>query len=225
MHRSGTSCLTGSLEEAGIFLGDDVITEAPYNLKGNRENPRIMALHQDLLASNGGSWHAPPANVRWLQEHRDRRAEIIASYGGHEIWGFKDPRALLVLEGWREALPNLRFVGTFRHPLAVAGSLQARDDFPLEKGIALWTHYNRILLRTQAEVGFDIISFDRAPATYHDRLSEIARRLELEPPGQGFTFFESKLRHQAVEPDGPLPAAAATVYEALNELDTAKGGT
>lgn len=37
MHRSGTSCLAGSLQEAGLYLGE-VNTAAPHNAKGNRES-------------------------------------------------------------------------------------------------------------------------------------------------------------------------------------------
>lgn len=35
MHRSGTSCLTGLLQQAGVALGN-VVKEAAHNKKGNR---------------------------------------------------------------------------------------------------------------------------------------------------------------------------------------------
>jgi hypothetical protein len=54
MHRSGTSSLVGSLEEAGVFLGN-VQRVNPNNPKGNLEHLKIMKLHDDLLAENGGS--------------------------------------------------------------------------------------------------------------------------------------------------------------------------
>ena len=79
MHRSGTSCLAGTLQEAGLYLGE-VHTENPFNRKGNRENPSIMALHEDILAHSEGSWHQPPAGCHWLQQHIARRDTIIASY-------------------------------------------------------------------------------------------------------------------------------------------------
>ena len=59
MHRSGTSCLAGSLQEAGLYLGE-VNTTAPHNAKGNRESRTIVALHDGLLQANGGAWDAPP---------------------------------------------------------------------------------------------------------------------------------------------------------------------
>ncbi len=37
MHRSGTSCLAGSLQQGGMYLGD-VYEHSPHNIKGNRGN-------------------------------------------------------------------------------------------------------------------------------------------------------------------------------------------
>jgi len=37
MHRSGTSCLAGCLQAAGLISGE-VNIQAMYNAKGNREN-------------------------------------------------------------------------------------------------------------------------------------------------------------------------------------------
>ena len=51
MHRSGTSCLTGSLQEAGLELGEHH-TWNPYNRKGNRENQDFVDLHDAILAAN-----------------------------------------------------------------------------------------------------------------------------------------------------------------------------
>ena len=62
MHRSGTSCLTGSLQEAGLYLGD-CHTWNPHNLKGNRENQEIVDINDRVLADNGGAWDAPPERV------------------------------------------------------------------------------------------------------------------------------------------------------------------
>src|SRR3989442_910928 len=53
MHRSGTSCLVGLLEQAGGFPGG-VSRKNPANVKGNGEKPRITAVHHELLKVNGG---------------------------------------------------------------------------------------------------------------------------------------------------------------------------
>lgn len=240
MHRSGTSCLAGSLQEAGLYLGE-VNTAAPHNAKGNRENHAIMDLQDDLLRANGGNWDAPPAQVIWKTEHRARRDAIIATYPIDRIWGFKDPRTLLTLPGWLEALPSVRFVGTFRHPLAVAASLHARNGLALEKCLTLWTIYNRLLLDYHRQFDFPMVCFDWSPERYRQRLLTITPTLNLIVPTAGFSFFESALRRNEAPRDkmtlnrfftglcallrvksdrngAILPKSAAMLYRQLQEV-------
>ncbi len=61
MHRSGTSALAGSLQAAGLELGDVRTEGETFNQKGNREPSELIALHEDVLITNGGAWHLPPA--------------------------------------------------------------------------------------------------------------------------------------------------------------------
>ncbi len=143
MHRSGTSCLAGTLEQAGVFLGE-VATHNTFNLKGNRENNTIRDLNGGVLGDNGAAWNRPPVQPPvWSDERRAELDEIIRGYAGRAVWGFKDPRTLLTLEGWLDALPRLECVGTVRHPLAVARSLRSRPRGPeLPEGIRIWAAYN-----------------------------------------------------------------------------------
>ena len=53
MHRSGTSYLAGSLQEAGLILGD-CHTWNKHNEKGNRENQKFVDLHDAILEANVG---------------------------------------------------------------------------------------------------------------------------------------------------------------------------
>jgi len=240
MHRSGTSCLAGSLQEAGLYLGE-VNTAAPHNAKGNRESRAIMNLQDDLLHANGGDWDTPPEQVVWQQEHRARRDAIIATYPTDRIWGFKDPRTLLTLPGWLEVLSSVRFVGTFRHPLAVAASLNARNGIAIEKSLALWTTYNRLLLDYQRQFNFPMICFDWPPERYRQRLIAIVPLLNLTIPKDGFSFFESTLRRnqapnqettlqrflarllllaggETARRDKALPKPVAKLYRQLQEI-------
>lgn len=214
MHRSGTSSLTGCLAEAGLELGD-VNQEAPYNRRGNQEDRRIMELHDDVLLASGGTWLDPPDEVIWTDAHRKRRDALIAEHGTGTVWGFKDPRTLLTVEGWLEALPGLRAVGTFRHPAAVAASLEARDGLPYEQALALWRKYNERLLRHHDRFGCELVSFDLSPEDYRARVSEIARKVGLTPPEEGFGFFDTHLRHHAAPPARPLPPDVETIYRRL----------
>ena len=214
MHRSGTSCLAGSLQEAGLHLGE-VNVEAPHNAKGNRENERIQTLQEALLVDNGGSWRRPPPVVEWSAERRAERDEIIAGYAGHRRWGFKDPRTLFTLSGWLEVLPAVRYVGSYRHPLATAASIQARGNWKPDAALALWLTYNRRLLELHAESRFPLISFDAGPAEYAAALDAISRDLGLTPPAGGFSFFEHELRRQSAPPEGTLPPDVAATYDEL----------
>lgn len=216
MHRSGTSCLAGTLEEAGLYLGE-VITEAPHNVKGNRENRSIMDLHEELLVYNGGSWDKPPARLAWSSEHRERRDEIIRSYGGAEFWGFKCPRTLVTLEFWREALPDLSFVGTFRHPLLVAESLSRRNGGETRTWLDLWRAYNDRLVALHESRPFPIVRFDTDAETYRRSLGVVIERLGLSGTAS-LTFFEPVLRHHVDVPTDDLPAGVAELYERLCRL-------
>jgi len=198
MHRSGTSCLVGLLEQAGLYLGD-VSRKNPSNAKGNRENSRIMDLHEDLLKVNDGTWDAPPDAVSWPRDLKARRDEIIASYHDSTLWGFKDPRTLLTLEGWLEALPGLELVGIFRHPIAVAESLRRRNGFSIEKGLELWSAYNDRLLRYRERYGFPVLCFDADGLT--ELIGRLAGSLGLPSATGPLDFFEAELRHAA--PDDP----------------------
>jgi len=218
MHRSGTSCLTGTLEEAGVFLGE-ISRKNPHNLKGNHENSKIMALHEDVLQTNGGSWDSPPDTIIWSEKHKITRDEIIGEYENALCWGFKDPRTLFMLEGWIEAIPELTMVGIFRHPILVAQSLQARDGFSIEQGIDLWVQYNEKLLTYYDRYQFPILSFDTDEQVFRNTLSNLLRQLDLPTSPEQFTFFDPILSSTKVQDlDGSLLKHVSQLYEHLNRV-------
>jgi hypothetical protein len=220
MHRAGTSSLAGSLESAGLFLGD-VRGRGQWNEKGNRESRFLMQLHEDVLKANGGNWHRPPASVTWRPEHKRRRDRYIRRRLGHPVWGFKDPRTLLVIDGWLEAIPDLEMVATVRHPLAVARSLQRRSGKePLEPWLDLWLAYSQRLLQLHRAHEFPIIDFDLPDDAYQARLLTLIGELDLRVPDGDDPFFEASLRHGAAE-DAPLPAEVERVYLELRRIAAA----
>lgn len=216
MHRSGTSCLAGCLENLGLQLGE-VNTSAPHNKKGNRENPRFWPVHDAVLARVGASWDHPPAEpVAWTRDEIAALKTVLADYDSlPRPWGFKDPRATLLLDGWFEVLPDLRLVASVRHPLAVAGSLHARNGFDAERAFAIWTGYNRAVLRWRKETGLPVIDYD-AP-DYEARVRRIAADLGLDAQAP-MPFRTEELNHQAVR--DPAPAAVAALWTEL--LDAAR---
>jgi hypothetical protein len=211
MHRSGTSTLAGSLEEAGLHLGE-VVTVAPHNPRGNRENLAIRALNDRLLEHNGGRWDRPPASITWNDDFRMQRAAIIDTQAAAGRWGFKDPRTLLTLAFWQEGIRDLALVGTFRHPHAVATSLAHRDGLPIDQALALWAAYNQRLLAARERQVFPLISFDLPGPQYCARLASITAGLELPCQPQ---FFSEALRHHGSEVEAKLPPDIAELYQRL----------
>ena len=215
MHRSGTSMLAGSLQEAGLELGD-VITKAPHNQKGNRENGAIMFMHEDLLACNGGSWDHPPETVRWEQLHKAVRDLFISGFNETAMWGFKDPRTLLTLDGWLEVLPGVQFVGIFRHPSLVALSLNRRNKLPFEQGLRLWEVYNQRLLCLHQEQPFPLIEFHGDAVHLREKLQQLIKVLDLPFKHRTLTFLEDHFR-QASPIEIVVPPDILQLYNTLRD--------
>ena len=214
MHRSGTSCLAGCLEDLGLSLGE-VVTSAPHNKKGNRENPRFWPVHDAVLQRVGAAWDAPPAEpVVWTPQEKADLKAVLADYDALPLpWGFKDPRATVLLDGWFEILPDLRLIGSIRHPLAAAGSLTARNGFDLERGLSIWAGYNRALLRWRDEIAFDVIDYDAAD--YEARVRAGAQRLGLDA-ARPMPFRENALNHQKTQAEAP--SSVVDLWTRLQEI-------
>ena len=219
MHRSGTSCLTGLLEDAGVYLGG-VSKQNPHNRKGNQENLLIMRLHDEVLKDNGGGWDNPPReDAVWSDAQKAALGAIVAQYAGHPLWAFKDPRSLFTLSAWQQALPELAYIGTFRHPGAVAQSLHRRGKMPAEDGFALWLRYNSRLLELQTRYGFDLLCFDLEPEAYMQAVGRAFQRLGLDASHTTLAFFEESLRNTAIDPVfSTPPPEVMRVYERMREM-------
>lgn len=215
MHRSGTSCLTGSLQNAGLFLGEHH-TWNKHNLRGNRENQGIVDLHDAILKANGGAWDSPPEHVRWQPAHTARARELLAACSEHPVFGFKDPRALLVLDGWKALCPGIQFVGIFRHPNAVAASLDKRAPKPWEECVELWYRYNRILYDEYRKKPFPIINFDAEEAELEANLDRVADSLGLTGSDNGEKFYTPDLRRNACS-GRRLPWRVRWLYKKLKK--------
>jgi hypothetical protein len=216
MHRSGTSALVGSLQRHGLFLGDHS-TQNKYNPRGNRENRAVLRVNEAVLQHSGGSWHSPPAAVRWTDEHLDQAAAILQEHSGRPLWGFKDPRTLLTHAGWEQLVPDLDFVGVIRHPARVVRSLASRPEFPVADPVGLWRTYNQHLLELHRRRPFPLLSFDDDTEVVERNLERVAQVLGLASESPGEPFFAPELRHQDV-PQTELPADVAALYDELRRL-------
>lgn len=220
MHRSGTSCLTGSLQKSGLTLGK-YHARNPYNKKGNRENQDVVDLHEQLLSDNGGSWDKPPANIDWQESHIRAAESILASYSRHEYWGFKDPRTLVVLDGWKSLIPDIRCIGIYRHPDSVAASLAKRNAMPREQALAIWYHYNNLLLREYRRQRFPLLCFDWSETKFHDELEFAIGQLGLPRTIAEDRFFTDSLRRHNYQGYDDLPGNILQLYRNLQTLHSA----
>lgn len=223
MHRSGTSMLAGTLAAAGLHLGAVLDTPFALNPTGLQEPEVLIRMHEHLLEANGGAWHDPPARVVWGPLHRAVRDLFIEARGGRPLWGFKEPRTLLVAEGWLGALPGWTAVGIFRHPAEVAASLADRNGFTQAKGLALWAAYNRRLLALQRAHGFPLIEFSADPARMQ---AGLARALSFLGLSGGARLYDAGLpRHRAGQaPAEALPEEARALLGALRAAADQEAG-
>lgn len=217
MHRSGTSCLTGSLQEAGLILGD-CHTWNPHNRKGNRENQKFVDLHDAILEENGGAWDAPPGQVVWSSEHISQAMALLEEYASEPVFGFKDPRTLLVLEGWKALFPAIEFVGIFRHPNAVICSLAKRSKMAREDALKLWYAYNSVLYQEYKNKPFPMLTFDDDEMVLDEKIFQVASEMGLEGRSGDEKFYSSELR-SAVDLDTPsLPWKVRRLYKKLQKI-------
>ncbi len=171
MHRSGTSCLAGAIQEAG-FRSPNVMTWNQDNLQGNRESLEIIQLNERLLRYNDLSWNKIQSQkLTWtskLEMNRDRL--IQRRFDIANIWSFKDPRTVLTLPFWKNNEHVFIPVGTFRHPMKTAISLYVRNDISISNGLELWYNYNKKIFEYHEQEPFPLICFDSNTSDYLDQL-------------------------------------------------------
>ncbi len=232
MHRSGTSCLTGLLEDIGFSAGQ-VDRWDPFNHKGNRENVHVNCLNDALLQAGDFAWNVPPPltwDIRPVVSPifvRQRDALLTPAPSDAAPWILKDPRILLTLPFWCETLADLRFIGIFRHPWAVACSVAARDTGQsLEDGLALWLAYNERLLQAHRHQPFPLLCFDLPPEAFVQQLrhalqSHFADWIEagvLQLKRLGAFYSEALVHQAAASPSGEVATLSERGLHLLEQV-------
>jgi len=174
MHRSGTSMLVGLLSTVFSWnVPGRHVTATKYkgqNSKGFYENVDVMRQNDVWMRHQHMTWDKVNLFDQWLDgeqvvvgEFSKSMATKVGSEGEKAIevynnavntpWVMKEPRMCLTLDAWTPLLhsdlkkPPILF--TYRNPLEVAMSLQARkrNSVPLLEGLRLWIWYNREAIR------------------------------------------------------------------------------
>jgi hypothetical protein len=176
MHRSGTSLVAQMVSALGVYAGrpDELTPGDMFNPTGFWELGDAVRLDEEMLAKLGASvTDCAAADVSRLPEESRtaflaRAVAISDRLRGHGAFVLKDPRISLLLPFWREALGEPVCVIVWRHPMAVARSLETRDRLSPLWALALWEHYNRALLR-------DSEGLPRVLVSYEEMLAEPER--------------------------------------------------
>jgi hypothetical protein len=244
--RAGTSMTMRVLNLLGVDIGPEVglVEPGPGGPKGFWEQREIIKLNDRLLRRQGGSWRKPPQlTPGWEEspelepEREQARALLEASFGGRQLWGWKDPRVSLTTAFWQRLVPGLRFVICLRNPIDTADSIspapgRKQDDAfyysrrgpKLERAYGLWGTYVASALANTAGQPRLLVSyddhFDRRQAT----VERLARFVGRKPPAPGSEadrcmeeFVDPELRHYRTPPsqvpgDGRLPENVVSLY-------------
>lgn len=229
MHRSGTSFLVRALNLAGLWLGEPAHLATiegramSGNPKGNYEHREAVAINEVILRRSGGAWFSPPPQIFGddadgprIRAFCDRLQATRPPENAR--WGWKDPRMVLTLDVWRDTLPCRLFaVAAFRHPTAVARSLLSRNRLPLGAGYALWSHYNRQLLRHLETLPHLLVRFDVDAAQLIARTLNLCTMMQLRADPSAIAAWHDAALVRSTADDGEL-SHVPEADEVWNEL-------
>ena len=152
MHRSGTSLATSLLREAGLDVGQNLMSGRFDNIQGHFEDLDFINFHEKVLESQGISTQGwtTQSNI-YVPEKLVKQAKILINQKWDKyLWGWKDPRTTLFLEFWKKLLPEAKFLLIYRSPWQVIDSLYRRGDGAFinnpNLAINLWCYYNETIL-------------------------------------------------------------------------------
>lgn len=217
MHRSGTSCLAGSLERCGVFFGD-VNRSHKDNVRGMFELKKINRWHEGILNKNNGSWDNIPEKIVIADDDHDFIKKTFSELeDAEDPCGIKDPRTLFFFSEWQEEVKNPGLIGTYRHPVAVARSLEQRDRFLPEQSFTLWNTYNQKLIELHRIYDFPLIEFNLSEkSNYVRNVAGAAVEFGLKPDMASLRkFVSSDLDNYPLDNDIPVPRECQTVYQYL----------
>jgi len=138
-HRSASSLVAKALHEAGVHMGDELLSGLPDNPEGHFEDMDFLKKNVELLGGN--IWN----DVNRELTDADTSA-LIAAKNVHPLWGWKDPRTVLTIEKYYVHLDDPIIIGLFRKPEIVAKSMARRGDISEQDALALAKAYNRKII-------------------------------------------------------------------------------
>jgi hypothetical protein len=138
-HRSASSLVAKALHEAGVHMGDDLLSGLQDNPEGHFEDMDFLKKNVELLG--GDIWNDVD---RPLQDADTN--ELINSKDTRSLWGWKDPRTTLTIDKYYNHLEDPIIVGLFRKPELVAKSMAKRGDISEVEALILAKAYNKKII-------------------------------------------------------------------------------
>tara|TARA_R110001583_G_scaffold185149_1_gene345097 strand:+ start:1424 stop:2362 length:939 start_codon:yes stop_codon:yes gene_type:complete len=207
MHRSGTSAVSGLLDELGVFMGKNLFApQENVNEKGFFENAKVVNINDLLFDALLGSWD-DPLSYNFDLTYPDAYSSLESTtqkflskeYASYELWGMKDPRTSLHLPFWDKMITNSNtspcYLMMLRNPLEVVASIVKRDEFSMKKALLLWINYTLSSYLFCASKSLYILNFDSLLASPENVLIAICKKFNIDMPKKESTFIEAKLRN------------------------------
>ena len=160
MHRSGTSALTGLLSLLDVHLGSELMKANFANEKGYFENEYIVNFNDKILKKLNSSWddiffdYDLKKDLITQSDIEELKNIMLQEFSSNTLFAIKDPRICYLFPLYEEVLKGLqieiKILLPYRNPIEVSQSLEKRDNFSLEKSIALWlNHFLEAELRSR----------------------------------------------------------------------------
>ena len=147
MHRSGTSVLGRIITRLGFYPGpeDQLMEPLDENPTGFWERRDVRNINDKILAFNNSSWDCPyeafPFSRELPEELSHSISSIVSKMESRYPYFIKDPRFSLTALHWFNKYTNFFPILAIRNPFEVALSLNKRNSFPIELGLAIWEVY------------------------------------------------------------------------------------
>ena len=138
-HRSASSLVAKALHEAGVHMGDDLLSGLPDNPEGHFEDMDFLRRNVELL--DGNIWNDVDRPLLDLDT-----GDLIRAKDNKPLWGWKDPRTVLTIDKYYDHLEDPVIVGLFRKPAHVASSMARRGDISEDEALELAKAYNRKII-------------------------------------------------------------------------------
>ena len=235
MHRTGTSAMTRMLSLLGASLPKQLMGANESNPSGHWEPQTVADLNDEILQALDSEWDDVFAfrPKHYLSNfdrfYLGRAVESLAEgFDGSDVIVLKDPRISVLATFWDRVLGEAGFRAHYvimvRNPIEVAESLRARDQFPLEKSLLLWSSYMVALERDTRGRPRTFVSYDQLMSDWR-----AARRRIEQDSGVPFArdtaaaaneidrFLERGLRHHRARSDElstrpEIPEHVKTLY-------------